>query len=119
NARLATAQRFNSAIYRRERCARRSAAKPRYPRQIHRSFHIGLRRPPPLLCSPPSTLYRPSQGRKQLLGVHRLREIVGRTGLEALDRKSTRLNSSHRTISYAVFCTKQKKPTTRPIELFA
>src|SRR5437867_6130039 len=27
------------------------------------------------------------------------------------DRKSTRLNSSHRTISYAVFCLKKKKPT--------
>src|SRR5207248_11118996 len=27
---------------------------------------------------------------------------------EALDRKSTRLNSSHRTISYAVFCLKKK-----------
>src|SRR5437867_9780807 len=28
-----------------------------------------------------------------------------------LDRKSTRLNSSHRTISYAVFCLKKKKQT--------
>src|SRR5438094_4340530 len=28
---------------------------------------------------------------------------------EAPDRKSTRLNSSHRTISYAVFCLKKKK----------
>src|SRR5437867_9677020 len=28
--------------------------------------------------------------------------------LAALDRKSTRLNSSHRTISYAVFCLKKK-----------
>src|SRR5437867_5739311 len=28
---------------------------------------------------------------------------------EVLDRKSTRLNSSHRTISYAVFCLKKKK----------
>src|SRR5207248_11572180 len=28
-----------------------------------------------------------------------------------LDRKSTRLNSSHRTISYAVFCLKKKKIT--------
>src|SRR5207248_10933127 len=28
---------------------------------------------------------------------------------ELLDRKSTRLNSSHRTISYAVFCLKKKK----------
>src|SRR5207248_6021576 len=29
-----------------------------------------------------------------------------RTGMELGDRKSTRLNSSHRTISYAVFCLK-------------
>src|SRR5207248_7028935 len=29
--------------------------------------------------------------------------------LISLDRKSTRLNSSHRTISYAVFCLKKKK----------
>src|SRR3712207_8341736 len=33
---------------------------------------------------------------------------VGRE-LEALDRKSTRLNSSHANISYAVFCLKKKK----------
>src|SRR6266540_4816627 len=32
--------------------------------------------------------------------------------LVALDRKSTRLNSSHITISYAVFCLKKKKKTT-------
>src|SRR3712207_7719326 len=32
-------------------------------------------------------------------------------GLEALDRKSTRLNSSHANISYAVFCLKKKKKT--------
>src|SRR5689334_23842908 len=30
------------------------------------------------------------------------------------DRKSTRLNSSHSSISYAVFCLKKKKETTRP-----
>src|SRR5207248_11332827 len=30
-----------------------------------------------------------------------------------LDRKSTRLNSSHRTISYAVFCLKKKKKNRR------
>src|SRR3712207_7402114 len=30
----------------------------------------------------------------------------------ALDRKSTRLNSSHANISYAVFCLKKKKNTT-------
>src|SRR5438034_3351782 len=34
----------------------------------------------------------------------------------ALDRKSTRLNSSHTVISYAVFCLKKKKkPTHRTI----
>src|SRR5207248_4532956 len=30
-------------------------------------------------------------------------------GVGVIDRKSTRLNSSHRTISYAVFCLKKKK----------
>src|SRR2546422_7094463 len=33
-----------------------------------------------------------------------------------LDRKSTRLNSSHGYISYAVFCLKKKKQTTQSIE---
>src|SRR5437879_10258041 len=32
--------------------------------------------------------------------------------LEEADRKSTRLNSSHRCISYAVFCLKNKKTTS-------
>src|SRR3712207_7903438 len=32
-------------------------------------------------------------------------------GLEVIDRKSTRLNSSHANISYAVFCLKKKKQT--------
>src|SRR5437762_5110051 len=34
----------------------------------------------------------------------------------ALDRKSTRLNSSHRCISYAVFCLKKKIRTTDTLE---
>src|SRR5437762_8863095 len=33
----------------------------------------------------------------------------------SLDRKSTRLNSSHRCISYAVFCLKKKKKTIKHI----
>src|SRR5258708_22837325 len=33
--------------------------------------------------------------------------------LRVLDRKSTRLNSSHQIISYAVFCLKKKKNTSR------
>src|SRR5688572_31858581 len=32
-----------------------------------------------------------------------------------LDRKSTRLNSSHSQISYAVFCLKKKKTTSEPL----
>src|SRR2546429_1323511 len=32
---------------------------------------------------------------------------------QSLDRKSTRLNSSHGYISYAVFCLKKKSPATR------
>src|SRR5207248_5475685 len=34
--------------------------------------------------------------------------LVGIEGFVCQDRKSTRLNSSHRTISYAVFCLKKK-----------
>src|SRR5438445_9177764 len=41
---------------------------------------------------------------------HRGRNRWGLTPFaEALDRKSTRLNSSHANISYAVFCLKKKK----------
>src|SRR5437867_10595369 len=36
-----------------------------------------------------------------------------RQSLSLRDRKSTRLNSSHRTISYAVFCLKKKKSVTK------
>src|SRR3712207_7549287 len=36
-------------------------------------------------------------------------------GVEDLDRKSTRLNSSHANISYAVFCLKKKKNTHIPV----
>src|SRR5438552_9975374 len=35
--------------------------------------------------------------------------LVGYFGVHLLDRKSTRLNSSHQIISYAVFCLKKKK----------
>src|ERR1017187_1611395 len=37
------------------------------------------------------------------------RSSPGNTGPNRSDRKSTRLNSSHRCISYAVFCFKKKK----------
>src|SRR2546421_3632514 len=35
--------------------------------------------------------------------------VIGGERVEAVDRKSTRLNSSHDQISYAVFCLKKKK----------
>src|SRR3712207_8817758 len=40
------------------------------------------------------------------------RPAVGGGALTPLDRKSTRLNSSHANISYAVFCLKKKKHKT-------
>src|SRR2546430_13445753 len=43
---------------------------------------------------------------------HRLGPDSQRLRLEELDRKSTRLNSSHSQISYAVFCLKKKKRQT-------
>src|SRR2546430_8663407 len=50
-----------------------------------------------------------SEGRARPGGcAHRARERGGRS---ARDRKSTRLNSSHSQISYAVFCLKKKKMT--------
>src|SRR5207248_4840511 len=45
---------------------------------------------------------------RPLLGVAMGTFMFGFAGLPPTDRKSTRLNSSHRTISYAVFCLKQK-----------
>src|SRR5689334_24547947 len=93
-----------------------------------------IRRPPRSTLFPYTTLFRSSSGTSSsrlLPGkcpVDRLYEPVGsaiaavppcvsgswRRGLDlferlAVDRKSTRLNSSHSSISYAVFCLKKKK----------
>src|SRR5207247_11081247 len=46
-------------------------------------------------------------------GQHRQLEAIGRAHLVEQDRKSTRLNSSHEWISYAVFCLKKKKRTPK------
>src|SRR2546422_10068329 len=43
----------------------------------------------------------------------RRRRRTARTASSARDRKSTRLNSSHGYISYAVFCLKKKKRTNK------
>src|SRR3712207_5050711 len=47
----------------------------------------------------------------ELLPLLSKRVVINRLDFEKLDRKSTRLNSSHANISYAVFCLKKKKQT--------
>src|SRR5258708_20005545 len=85
-----------------------------------------IRRPPRSTLFPYTTLFR------SLLGVFLARfEVVGvgqktvdaflekplllrQIKIHVLDRKSTRLNSSHQIISYAVFCLKKKKTKPYP-----
>src|SRR6267142_1727415 len=69
-------------------------------------FFLMIRRPPRSTLFPYTTLFRSAPGRgPELVGRAR-----GRGGVRAgADRKSTRLNSSHMSISYAVFCLKKKK----------
>src|SRR5256885_17165838 len=79
-------------------------------------FFLMIRRPPRSTLFPYTTLFR--SGDFHLLADEAAevslapqRTIQARRGdLEpAVDRKSTRLNSSHLVISYAVFCLKKKK----------
>src|SRR5256885_7246512 len=77
-----------------------------------------IRRPPRSTLFPYTTLFR--SRRLDFRLVHRQAGLgsLGRQRLMALaqwrDRKSTRLNSSHLVISYAVFCLKKKKDNTDP-----
>src|SRR5256885_13228007 len=92
-----------------------------------------IRRPPRSTLFPYTTLFRsvPARGARHVLadairgarGVHHRLHVmaevidhgeaehraVGAVDEERGDRKSTRLNSSHLVISYAVFCLKKKK----------
>src|SRR5256885_4846001 len=90
-----------------------------------------IRRPPRSTLFPYTTLFRSDDGEAmgdalvRLLGDAALRARLARRGREVaeqfraertgqrlerkIDRKSTRLNSSHLVISYAVFCLKKKK----------
>src|SRR5437764_9705012 len=68
-----------------------------------------IRRPPRSTLFPYTTLFRSPGGRERpnlRIGSHR---AGGGPAGDLRDRKSTRLNSSHRCISYAVFCLKKKK----------
>src|SRR5689334_24490130 len=72
-----------------------------------------IRRPPRSTLFPYTTLFR-SRLDEQVAG----EAVLGLPdqpcrGRRRRDRKSTRLNSSHSSISYAVFCLKKKKKTNR------
>src|SRR5690348_18384491 len=73
-------------------------------------FFLMIRRPPRSTLFPYTTLFRSLTRREPDAG---LGERVDRVRLDRRapvpDRKSTRLNSSHPSISYAVFCLKKKK----------
>src|SRR5690349_23406134 len=78
-----------------------------------------IRRPPRSTLFPYTTLFRshaaggaaPVRLGRRLGGPHRRRRsgVRGADRLVGEDRKSTRLNSSHVEISYAVFCLKKKR----------
>src|SRR2546430_12567387 len=72
-----------------------------------------IRRPPRSTLFPYTTLFRSPARGVRALGAPLVRPVVaGVVGaLPARDRKSTRLNSSHSQISYAVFCLKKKSDT--------
>src|SRR3712207_6960832 len=84
-----------------------------------------IRRPPRSTLFPYTTLFRsgrlaPPRGEPAVLGAAARDDGGGdrprRGGQRAgQDRKSTRLNSSHANISYAVFCLKKKKTQTNSL----
>src|SRR5258708_27862724 len=83
-----------------------------------------IRRPPRSTLFPYTTLFRSllvSLGFVLMLGASKQSDATGQAALMWVvgayflhtDRKSTRLNSSHQIISYAVFCLKKKKVSHR------
>src|SRR5258708_32072456 len=100
-------------------------------------FFLMIRRPPRSTLFPYTTLFRSGAFQQNhthvRIGLERVERLVDVAkhlkrhridrlrpvemfrdidkALDALDRKSTRLNSSHQIISYAVFCLKKKKKT--------
>src|SRR5438445_2645241 len=77
-----------------------------------------MRQPPGSTLFPYTTLFRSlnewNEARRRHAATYS-EQLAGTGDLELLrvcrrDRKSTRLNSSHANISYAVFCLKKKKP---------
>src|SRR5258708_8830652 len=83
-----------------------------------------IRRPPRSTLFPYTTLFRSPWGNVlqeyNPQGIHQAMRLPGQAQDAAAarlnrDRKSTRLNSSHQIISYAVFCLKKKKKTRQQL----
>src|SRR5258708_31973445 len=83
-----------------------------------------IRRPPRSTLFPYTTLFRSlckatvaplplALLALDIFPLQRLTRTTERKQAAGLDRKSTRLNSSHQIISYAVFCLKKKKKATQ------
>src|SRR5258708_11170846 len=81
-----------------------------------------IRRPPRSTLFPYTTLFRSGNGLSQLRAghdgdaeqFHAMLPHQRVDGGQRVDRKSTRLNSSHQIISYAVFCLKKKSERRQP-----
>src|SRR5256885_12623268 len=84
-----------------------------------------IRRPPRSTLFPYTTLFRSRPGEGFVVGQstalrQRIRPFIvdccdgSKQAWKRADRKSTRLNSSHLVISYAVFCLKKKNTPPRP-----
>src|SRR2546430_4099990 len=79
-------------------------------------FFLMIRRPPRSTLFPYTTLFRSSRSERFALVLQdyeppKKEKVDGDKvpKVKLIDRKSTRLNSSHSQISYAVFCLKKKK----------
>src|SRR5258708_16537135 len=86
---------------------------------IYFFFFLMIRRPPRSTLFPYTTLFRSMRslvmtGRRWTTSRRLLTSASRSSTTISRDRKSTRLNSSHQIISYAVFCLKKKK--TKPNE---
>src|SRR5688572_31276122 len=84
----------------------------------HHFFFLMIRRPPRSTLFPYTTLFRSCDPSRRMLPWNPIAatwcwpQPLGQPLiLMSPDRKSTRLNSSHSQISYAVFCLKKKKHT--------
>src|SRR2546430_12028839 len=87
---------------------------PKLHGRLHFFFFLMIRRPPRSTLFPYTTLFR-SQSQRGPDGAAARGPSGG--GPRKADRKSTRLNSSHSQISYAVFCLKKKTTSTTVLTL--